>query len=104
MASPDKLSSLANRITECLSRLPDGVTVEYEIVYGSVHQVITEVHWFFTEKPVDLTSEQEQKILSDLYEMSDGILFPERRKKNEQYAAAEENISIKDGMEGVTLV
>ncbi len=85
MVSPNKLSSITNCITECLSRIPDGVTVEYEMIYGSVHHIITEVRWFITEKPVDLTSEQEQKILSELYEMSNVILFPRTKGKSEQY-------------------
>lgn len=35
--------------------MPDDVTVEYEIAHDLAHHIITEVRWFITEKPVDLT-------------------------------------------------
>lgn len=53
---------LDRRLVECFSRVPDGVTVEYEIICGTVN-------WKIIEKPVELTRELEQKILSDLNEV-----------------------------------
>ncbi len=38
---------IESRLAECLSRLPEGVSVEYEIIQGVVN-------WRITEKPVAL--------------------------------------------------
>ncbi len=51
---------MQKNLEHCLSKLPEGVTADYEIVSG----VTT---WRLTEKPVGLTLEQENKILRDLH-------------------------------------